>query len=451
MKKPNEIWEAALGELQLQVSKPNYDTWLKDTKGISFDEDQFVVATPNTFAAEWLQNRLLSLVKNSLANIIGHVVEVKFFVQNQLDRQKLPVSSYDGGLSVKVKPSLRIHSFNPKLTFDTFVVGESNRMALTAALDVTDNPGQIYNPLFLYGSTGLGKTHLLQAIGRAVSLKVDKVIYASAEQLTTEFVNAVKSGTLDEFNDKYRSADVLLIDDFQFFSGKKGTLQSFFHLFNDLYDNDCQIVITCDTSPREINSVSEKIRSRLEGGLVVDIKPPDYETRLEILRKRVKKQGINMPAEVLEYIATHFHNNIRELEGVLNRIITYSRLQNITPDITVAELTLSSLIDNTRQNGNSPHQIIETVANYFDMSPKVLTGKARDRKTAEARQIAMYILRQYSNCRLTEIGSLFGGRDHTTVLYSCDKIATACNTNKQINKTVEDICNELKIHSVSAS
>jgi len=200
-----------------------------------------------------------------------------------------------------------------------------------------------------------------------------------------------------------------------------------------------------------MNSVSEKLKSRLEGGLVVDIRPPDYDTRLEILKNRVKKLGINMPLEVLEYIATHFHNNIRELEGVLNRLITYSRLNKITPDISVAELTLSSLIDKTRQNGNSPHNVIEKVAAYFDMPPKALTSKARDRKTAEARQIAMYILRQYCNCRLSEIGSLFGGRDHTTVLYSCEKIASASNVDKQLNKTIEDICHELKIHNLSNS
>jgi len=451
MKKPKEIWEAALGELQLQVSKPNYDTWLKDTKGVSFEEDRFVVSTPNTFAAEWLQNRLLSLIKNSLANIVGRIVEVKFYVQNQQQIQCVPESAYDGGLSVKTRIPLKLHNFNPRFTFDSFIAGESNRLALTAAREVADTPGQVYNPLFLFSSTGLGKTHLLQAIGNTISGKMKNVIYASAEQLTTEFVNAVKANNLDEFNDKYRNAEVLLIDDFQFFSGKKGTLQSFFHLFNDLYDNDCQIVITCDSSPREMNSVSEKLKSRLEGGLVVDIRPPDYETRLEILKNRVKKLGITMPGEVLEYIATHFHNNIRELEGVLNRLITYSRLNNITPDISVAELTLSSLIDNTRQNGNSPHHVIEKVADYFDMPPKSLTGKARDRKTAEARQIAMYIMRQYGNCRLSEIGSLFGGRDHTTVLYSCEKIASASNVDKQLSKTIEDILRELKIHNSSNS
>ncbi len=453
MKEPKEIWEAALGELQVQVSKPNYDTWLKDTKGIGFESELFTVATPNTFAAEWLQNRLLSLIKNCLANIIGHIVEVKFMIQSPAAAQLAPASPYDGGLSVKVRPSYKVHNLNPKYTFETFVSGESNHLALSAAREVVENPGQVYNPLFIYSGSGLGKTHLLQAIGHALSASIRTVVYASAEQLTSEFVTAIKSNSVDEYNQKYRNADVLLVDDFQFFCGKKGTLQSFFHLFNELYDNNCQIVITCDSSPREINSLGEKLRSRLEWGLVADIKPPDYETRLEIARNKAKKSGAPIPMDVLQYIATHFHDNIRELEGVVNRMITYSRLNNVSPDLNMAQSALSSLMEPSHQNGNgsTPHQVIDKTAAYFDMQPQALTGKARDRKTAEARQVAMYILRQYGSCRLNEIGDLFNGRDHSTVLYSCEKIASAISVDKQLNKTIEDICRELKIHTTSNS
>jgi chromosomal replication initiator protein len=453
MKEPKDIWEAALGELQVQVSKPNYDTWLKDTKGIRYESELFTVATPNTFAAEWLQNRLLSLIKNCLANIIGHVVEVSFMVTSQAIPQAAPSNSYDGGLSVKVRPSLKMHNLNPKFTFDTFVPGESNHMAFSAAREVAENPGQVYNPLFIYSGTGLGKTHLLQAIGHALAAKIRTVVYTSAEQLTNEFVSAIKSNTVDDFNSKYRNADVLLVDDFQFFCGKKGTLQSFFHLFNELYDNNCQIVITCDSSPRDISALGEKLRSRLEWGLVADIKAPDYKTRLEIASNKAKKAGAPIPTDVLQYIATHFHDNIRELEGVVNRMITYSRLNNLTPDLATAQSALSSLIEPSRQNGNgsTPHQVIDKTAAYFEMAPQDLTGKARDRKTAEARQVAMFILRQYGNCRLNEIGELFGGRDHSTVLYSCDKIASEINVDKQMSKTIEDICHELKIHRSSNS
>jgi chromosomal replication initiator protein len=453
MKEPKDIWEAALGELQVQVSKPNYDTWLKDTKGISFESELFTVATPNTFAAEWLQNRLLSLIKNCLANIVGHVVDVKFLIQNQPLAAAAPASSYDGGISVRVRPSLKAHNLNPKYTFDTFVAGESNHLALSAAREVAENPGQVYNPLYIYSDTGLGKTHLLQAIGNALSARTKTVVYASAEQLTNEFVAAIKSDNMDGYNQKYCSADVLLVDDFQFFSGKKGTLQSFFYFFNELYDNNCQIVITCDSSPREIASLGEKLRSRLEWGLVADIKAPDYNTRLQIASNKAKKSGSPIPVEVLQYIATHFHDNIRELEGVVNRMITYSKLNNVTPDLNVAQNALSSLIEPSRQNGNgsTPHRIIDKTAGYFEMSPQALTGKARDRKTAEARQVAMYILRRYGNFRLNEIGELFGGRDHSTVLYSCEKIASEINVDKQLSKTIEDICRELKIHRNSNS
>jgi chromosomal replication initiator protein len=452
MKTPQEIWQAALGELQLQVSKPNYDTWLKDTEGIDFNDDLFTVRAPNTFVAEWLESRLLSLIKNTLGKLVGQMVEVQFYIHPtcQALPQKAAVQA-DGGISVKTRREHKFSKFNPGLTFDTFIAGDSNQMAYSAAWEVAQKPGEVYNPLYIYGDTGLGKTHLLQAIGNNMRARKQEVIYISAEQLTTEFVASIKNDTTESFNIKYRNTDVLLLDDFQFFSGKKQTQQCFFHLFNDLRDNDCQIVITCDCPPRAISAIGEKLRSRLEWGLVADIKSPDFDTRLAILNGKAGKMKVDMSPDVLEFIANHFRQNIRELEGGLTRVITYARAHKSPPTMDIATDALASLMPDDQQSLSifTPRLIIEAVASYYNLHPDTLTGKSRDRKTTQARQIAMYLIQKQVGCSLSEIGKLFGGRDHSTVLYSCEKISSETNVNQQINSALNDICRDLKIHKVS--
>jgi chromosomal replication initiator protein len=452
VKEPKEIWEAVLGELQVQVSKPNYETWLKDTKGISQTDDLFVIGTANTFAAEWLQSRLLSLIKNTLAKIIGELVEVQFTVLNRASQVPAAAGQYDGGVSVKSAPRSRSNSLNPRFTFANFVTGDSNRLAYQAACEAASDPGHVHNPLFVYGATGLGKTHLLHAIGNKIR-NSRNIIYASAEQMTSEFIKAIKHQETDELNERYRNADVLLLDDFQFFDGKKQTQQYFFHLFNELYDNDCQIVITCDCAPRAITSLTAKLCSRLECGLVADIKAPEYETRLSFLGSRAENAKMTVPAEVLQFIATHCHRNIRELEGGLNRVASYAKLHKREPDLEMARQSLEAIMDMEAQNGNgpSPVAVLNAVADRFELSPRDLTGKGRERNNTQARQIAMYILREHAGYRLSEIGKFFGGRDHSTVIYSCNKIASEINVDKKLSKFIHDIFTELKINKPPAA
>jgi chromosomal replication initiator protein len=360
MQSPQEIWGVALAELQIQVSKPNYETWLKDTKGIDFDDDRFLVSAPNAFVAEWLKNRFSSLIKNTLANVIGKIVEVHFLVQAAMQTSTQPVDAgqYDGGISIKTTKPFHYNTLNSKFTFDNFITGKCNELAYTASQEVVMEPGQIHNPLFIYSDTGLGKSHLLQAIGNSAKTRNKRVMYTNADLLTREFVTALKSNKIDDFNEKYRNIDMLLLDDFQFFGGKKGTQQCFFHLFNDLQENGRQVVITCDSMPKDMQDIGEKLKSRLEGGLVADIKPPDYETRLAILECKARKYKVSIPKEVLEFVATHLHSNIRELEGGLNRIITYARLSNLPVDIEFARKSLVSLMDSddltNKESSTSP-------------------------------------------------------------------------------------------------
>jgi chromosomal replication initiator protein len=453
LRSAKEIWQTALGELQIQVTRPNFDTWLKDTVGISCRDDYFVIGTPNTFVAEWLENRLMSLVKKTLLSIIGRPIDIKFLVQAPEETEHKPAYAVqtDGGISSKSNKISKLSSFNHKYTFSQFVTGECNRLAYAAALEVAENPGQCYNPLFIYGATGLGKTHLLSAIEHTAREGGYRVLRTSAEQYTGEFVTALKSNQAEEFQVKYRKTEFLLFDDFQFLSGKAQTQECFFHVFNDLHDNSCQIVITSDKRPGDIPDLSDKLRSRLEGGLVADIRPPDEGTRLSVLNIKAKQAGASVPPEVIELVARHFRNNIRELEGGLNRVITHAKLSGEGLDITTAQKALAVL----KPNGNSvplqltPEHIIEAVAQHQSVSAEALKGKRRDRKTAIARQIAMYLMREQNHCRLSEIGSIFGGRDHTTVLYSCEKITNDLSVNPQLSKTINEIRKALGLSCIS--
>lgn len=444
--KSREIWEAALGELQVQVNKANFDTWLKDTAGVKYQDDLFVIGAPNAFVAEWLESRLSSLIKKTLANIIGNHVNIQFVIKPTRQYVVQPTaqpSQADGGISVKSSRQFLSNNLNPKYTFNSFITGESNRLAYAAALEVAENPGSVYNPLFIYSDTGLGKTHLLLAIGHAAKAAGHHILYTSAEQLTSEFVLSLKNNNTEEFHARYRSANVLLVDDFQFLGGKVQTQECFYHIFNDLHENNCQIVATCDCPPKAICSLEKRLRSRMEGGLVADIKPPDMETRLAILKVKTKqlKTSIIPDPEVLQLIATQFWRNIRELEGGLNRVVTYARLSGADMDMKTAMKALADLVaTESRKNTTlAPERILDAVASYFELTPEALSGKRRDRKTALARQIAMYLVREQNHYPLSEIGKILGGRDHTTILYGCEKISSEVSVNPQLSKSINEI------------
>jgi chromosomal replication initiator protein len=455
LKSAQSIWEAALGELQLQVTKPNYDTWLKDTTGISYKENVFVIGVPNVFIAEWLRSRLYSLIKRTLTSITSQPVDVQFAIRpiNQ-EIQPVAVRQADGGTSTRLKEPTTAFRLNPKYTFDNFVVGESNRLAYAAALEIAEEPGSKYNPLFIYGDTGSGKTHLLHAIGHIAKSKGLTILIASAEQFTTQFVIALKNNRIDDFHRKFRSTDFLLVDDVQFLSGKAQTQECLFHIFNDLYENNCQIVVTSDRPPRAISSITKKLRSRLEWGLIADLGVPDLETRLAILKIKSKQLNIAQPpAEVLRFLATQFQQNTRELEGALNRVVTYSRLSGEKIDMKLTTQSLADILpkDSKHVATPTPKAIMTIVANYFGIDVEGLKGKRRDKNTALARQVTMYLLRERNHCGLAEIGKMLGDRDHTTIMHGCEKIAAELNVNPELQDSINDIRQKFKARRTSSA
>lgn len=424
------LWETALGELQIQVSKQNYRTWLARTTGLSYQDRQFTVGVPNTFVAEYLDKKQRSLIEKTLIGLTGSEVEVVFDVDNNRSR----------GTDSPVAREACHCPFNPKYTFDSFVVGDCNRLAYSAALAIVDSPARTYNPLFIYGGSGLGKTHLMHAIGHSALSKHLSVLYVSAERFTNEFVAAICERKTEDFHRKYRTVDMLLVDDIQFLSGKEQTEESFFHTFNELYDANRQIAITCDLPPKSLASLQARLRSRFEGGLIAGIEPPDFDTRLGILQAKAKQQGLAAPVAALELIAQRATQNIRELEGLLNRTIAYARLvgTEVTPELTAR--AIEDIASSSPENSHiTPSQIIEAVASSYHLTPTDLKGRKRDRATALARQVAMYLMRQEINCSQAQIGDELGGRDHSTVIHACDKIAHVVDNNPILKRQVDEI------------
>lgn len=433
-----QIWETALGELQVQVNKPNYQTWLAKTIGLSYRDGQFVIGVPSTFIAEYLEKNQRSLIEKTLAGITQNEVQVQFQVMaNQPLIRK-------GGEKSTSPHQASLPLFNPKYTFDSFVVGDCNRLAFTAAQDVAQHPGNGHNPLVIFGGAGLGKTHLLQAIGNMALANNMKVVYVRAEEYTNQLMSALREKKTEEFRSKYRSVDMLLLDDVQFFSGKTQTAENFFHTFDELHNANRQIAITSDRPPRSIPALQERLSSRLEGGLVTDIETPDYETRLAILKEKAKERGAEVSPDVLELIALQIQESIRALEGSLNRVIAYARLVRsmLTPELAARAL---------KDIGGSqpiaapptPQLIVEAVVNSFQLTPMDLRSRKRDEATALARQVAMYLMRQETDCSLAEIGQELGGRTPATVSHAYQKIASDINNSPSLRRKVSQIQQEL--------
>jgi chromosomal replication initiator protein len=436
-----EIWEAALGELQIQVSKPNYKTWFEKTVGFSFQNNQFVVSVPNAFIAEYLDQNQRSLIEKTLIGITQDNLSVLFQVDGRY--QTLSGNPSTEGVTTS-DGEIRSSSFNPKYTFDSFIVGACNQLAYAAALGVAQNPGHSYNPLFIFSGAGLGKTHLLQAIGHVAQANHYRVLYASAEQFTNEFIIAVQERKTRDFRKKYRSVNMLLIDDIQFLSGKGQTEESFFHTFDELHNANHQIVISCNCPPKSIPLLHDSLRSRLEWGLIVDIKPPDPETRLAILQAKAKQKGADMPFAVLECIAQRSHQNIRELEGCLNRVIAYAKLTRapLTPEL--AARAFEDIASKKPKTAViTPELVLEIVASSFQLTPEDLKGRKKDKETALARQIAMYLIRQATRSSLAQIGELLGGKNPSTVSHACEKLATDINASPYLRQKMLDIEHEL--------
>jgi chromosomal replication initiator protein len=430
-----EIWQTALGKLQIQISKANYTTWLRDSQGLSCQDNLFVVAVPNVFVAEWLSKRLYPLVRKTLVDITGKDIDVRFEIQNREQLATSPlIAQTDGGTSSKATQ----YRFNPKYTFDNFVVSDSNRLAYAAAVEVAEDPGNSYNPLFIHSSTGQGKTHLLHAIGHLTTNNGLQAAYITAEQFANEFILAVREKQVDRFRSKFRNIHIFLFDDVHFLIDKKQTLQCFFHTFNELYSNNRQIVITADCAPQNMRPFGNKLKSRLEGGLVVDLQPPDLETRLNILR--AKAAAIMTPEleGVLPIIAEKVCENVRQLEGALVYLTAQAKLSGtrITPE------TINNLLTSLTCKQDIK-LLLRTVADYFSIPPEELINRKRDRKTTLARHVAIYLMREGYNCSLTEIGKELGGRNHATILHGYEKIANELSVNPALSSQIEEIKEQL--------
>jgi chromosomal replication initiator protein len=420
------LWQAALGQLQVEMPKAAFDTWVRDAELLAYEDGQFIVGVQNAFARDWLAERLGPIVTRVLTGIAGRTVEVRFVVWQPEVIPGEPAAP-------DVPASLQI-GLNPRYTFENFVVGKSNRLAQAAAQAVADNPAGPYNPLFLYGGVGLGKTHLLHAIAHACAAAGQRPVYVSAEDFTNGLIDAIRTRSTAAFRDRYRQADILLVDDVQFIAGKESTQEEFFHTFNALHGQARQIVLSSDRSPKSFATLEERLRSRFEWGLAADIQPPDFETRVAILRSKAERAGRAVQHEHLELIARRAQNNIRELEGALTRAFALADLTGAELGEETIEASLSELASKTSRL--TPGRIIAAVAQQFQVPEADLCGPRRTRQLALPRQVAMYLIREETDESLPRIGQALGGRDHTTVMYGYERIADRLETDEGLRRQV---------------
>lgn len=448
MENIDALWDQVLLQMEKKVSKPSYETWLKSTKATAIQGDTLTITAPNEFARDWLEGRYTQLISSVLYDVIGEELFVKFVIpQNQNDTQ----SDLNGQQKVKQQKQedsadFPQHMLNKKNTFDTFVIGSGNRFAHAASLAVAEAPAKAYNPLFIYGGVGLGKTHLMHAIGHYVleHNPSAKVVYLSSEKFTNEFINSIRDNKAEDFRNKYRSVDVLLIDDIQFLAGKESTQEEFFHTFNTLHEESKQIVISSDRPPKEIPTLEDRLRSRFEWGLITDITPPDLETRIAILRKKAKAEGLDIPNEVMLYIANQIDSNIRELEGALIRVVAYSSLINKDINADLAAEALKDIIPSSKPKVITIYEIQKAVGEQFNIKLEDFKAKKRTKSVAFPRQVAMYLSRELTDSSLPKIGDEFGGRDHTTVIHAHEKISKLLQTDPQLQMQIKEINNQLK-------
>jgi chromosomal replication initiator protein len=416
-----ESWEEALRSLEKKISKHSYDTWLKSLKPLGFDENKIIIEVPNHFSRGWLNDRYAPIIKNALINVLKQDVEVQFLLSSEIQSIKPQSSKKD---RERVSEFTSISHLNHKYTFDSFVVGNSNRFAHAACLAVAELPSKAYNPLFIYGGVGLGKTHLMHAIGHytlqhSAGIKVN---YVSSEKFTNELINSIRDDKAVEFRNKYRNMDILLVDDIQFLAGKERTQEEFFHTFNTLYEANKQIIISSDRPPKDIPTLEDRLRSRFEWGLITDIQPPDLETRIAILRKKAQVENLYVPDDCLVFIATRIQSNIRELEGALIRVIAFSSLNRTEINQEMVAEVLKDMLPSGKPKEITAELIQEVVSEFFNIRIEDFKAKKRTRNVAFPRQIAMYLTREMTDLSLPKIGESFGGRDHTTVIHACEKI-----------------------------
>lgn len=431
-----EQWKQILKLIEPNTSSVSFNTWFRDMELISIDDTNLTIGVKNEFTIEILNTRYLSLLSNCVTQVLHKEYSIHFILSNQQENAI--------GSTIKKNahnPLTYPNNLNPRYVFNSFVVGNSNRMAHAAALAVAEAPAQAYNPLFLYGGVGLGKTHLMHSIAHYVLSQNSnaKVVYSSSEKFTNDFINSIRDDSNEDFREKYRNIDVLLIDDIQFISGKEGTQEEFFHTFNTLYEANKQIIICSDRPPKEINTLEDRLRSRFEWGLIADIQNPDLETRIAILRKKIELERLCIPDKVLIFIAKTILSNIRELEGALNRILAYASLSNKPISLSLAEEALKDISSKGNSSTIPADFILKIVADYFHLQIEELQSYKRTRAIAYPRQIAMYLCRKFTDLSLPKIGEKFGGRDHTTVIHGFDRITKDMKSDSNLSNTIDEL------------
>ena len=445
-----ELWEKTLNIIKGELSEVSFNTWIKSCEPISMSSDTIRISVPNAFTQEILEKRYKDLVANSIRAICSKLYNIEFLIASEIQNTEEEKSEKQSNKKIKENNKVIVSdemntNLNPKYTFDSFVIGNSNRFAHAASLAVAESPAKAYNPLFIYGGVGLGKTHLMHAIGHYVlqNNPSAKVVYVSSEKFTNELINAIKDDKNEEFRTKYRNVDVLLIDDIQFIAGKERTQEEFFHTFNALHDANKQIILSSDRPPKEIPTLEDRLRSRFEWGLIADIQVPDFETRMAILKKKADVEKLNVANEVMVYIATKIKSNIRELEGALIRIVAYSSLTNREITVDLASEALKDIISKKQGKHITIEIIQDVVANYFNLRVEDLKSQRRTRNVSYPRQIAMYLSRKLTDMSLPKIGEEFGGRDHTTVIHAYEKISDNLNRDESLQHTIDDLTKKL--------
>jgi len=436
-----ELWQAVLAQIQLNISQANFATWFKDTGIVSYKEGAIMISVPNSFAKEWLENKYGKNIFKILYNLDKEIKGVKYLVGKTELRsfKRMPfILPTTGQLEFEEFEINKETNLNPRYTFENFVVGPFNELAHAAAWATSKKPGLVYNPLFIYGGVGLGKTHLLQAIGNAVlkNFSIKKVKYIPAEKFTAGVVSSIKNHDMENFKKNLRSIDVLILDDAQFLAGKEKTQEEFFHTFNSLYENNKQIIISSDRPPKAIPALAERLRSRFEGGMIGDIGYPDYETRIAILKTKSQERGMNFPEDILDYIASNIQRNIRELEGALNRLVAYQKINNQTPSLETTKSLLKSLFVSPNKVAN-PKKIIQVVADFYDLKEREILSSSRKKEVVKPRQMAMFLLREILKSSYPFIGRKFGGKDHTTAIHACNKIVKELENNENLSNEME--------------
>lgn len=431
-----EIWHKTLGLLQNELTEISFNTWIKTIEPLSLQNNSINLAVPAEFNKGILESRYQALIKNAIKQTTHKEYAINFVVPSQEN-----IDKYSSQNEANNSEDALVSVLNPKYTFDTFVIGNSNRFAHAAALAVAEAPARAYNPLFIYGGVGLGKTHLMHAIGHYVLQQNSslKVLYVSSEKFTNELINAIKDDKNEEFRSKYRNIDILLIDDIQFIAGKERTQEEFFHTFNALYEANKQIILSSDKSPKEIITLEDRLRSRFEWGLIADMQAPDIETRIAILRKKAQLENLDVPNDIMVFIAEKIASNIRELEGALNRVIAYSSLTENEITVDLATEALKDILSTNKVRAINCNTITEAVARYFDIRPDDFKSKKRSRDIAYPRQIAMFLCRELTDMSLPKIGQAFGGRDHTTVIHACEKIVEEFKSNSETKRAINEL------------